>query len=891
MPTRPVVPPVRVDDPQKIGTLPSDLTGNLGSAKSLGDAIRLPVAGRLPSPIKGNFNNIVPEPIIPYGRIGFYLICRSASDFTTILAILRDYTSLGYAEELSAVGAGSVSLSRDDPLVLDQLVNGTDIEALLEKDNLWEVYFDGKRKFMWLGQNVQETLVDSNEERVITISGPGLGQSLEWGLVLPNKFPAMKPKIETVVEDFLDQDIDTYGLWKSSAGTIQNKGGRVDITVVDTSSTGSFLATDYGYDITDSGVQVRVVPYIGPNGAGQQRGKVRTLVYVDSQDGLSVRMYTDLNTDGVGYSLVAETATTQGLETVRIPFDAANHHYWRMQELDGNMLFSYRKENTTDLDWVNFAALPYSFDAANVRLRLKLDAVAGTNITLPRTSTFSLINVGGVASPLKPMARYRRLLQRAQARGTLKHLIPRWTDTRDSDLIDWVSDATVDVQVGADLLSVLSDYCDATSCDWYVDSEFRLNVLQRIDRGDLDNPTPSLVSVVADEFDRDEINGFGTAPTGQTWEHLGNPNAFSVTHGVGRHTHTTTNTGRHSIVDVGSGNSKFVFAVAVPERSSGTTGYTAYGMSRIPSDNSSDNVYQVRIAFLTDGRVTCTVRKREEGIPDSKVNIVLPNYTYTPGVFHFVEMETDGAWVRGRVWPVTWPKPVNWQVEWEDPNPLPETNTKISFHTLTEPGNTNTYPFDFLISTFQASAYHSEVASGVTFYEAESQDSKARSRVYSNVRNYVVGKTEGDEFLVKKDQTSINSFQQRETLLSSSQTKDLASLETVIDNHLTTVKNGTNSWTLTVPHNISGKRLYLDYVLGDWVWVQSAFPFRRDAWRVVAIAVKVDGDGEPVIELTLNDKLTPYWLKVREEIKRQRWPLPPRRGLPGRSQNPGWYAA
>lgn len=869
-----------IDTPENVGRLPQHLPGHFTESVLPSASILLPdMAGSLPNNLPGNFNNIISDPLIPYNSVGFTLICRSASDFTAVLAILYDYVTMGYTEELSGVGAGSVTIDRDDPALLDQLLGANSIEDLLAKDNLWEVYFDGTRRFMWLGQNVQESLVNSNEDRVLTISGPGIGKSLEWGLVLPNKFPSFRPKVETVVDDFSDQDLDIYGRWTDNSGIVQSVGGRVNVQVTSAGGAGSYLATDRTYSMVESGAQARVVPAIGGNG---DNGRIRTLMSVEALDG-TARIFTDIDTDFVGYVLVAEV--TNPSQIVRIPFNPSVHQYWRMQELDGKIIFSTRQENS--IAWNTFAQLPYSFDANTVRLRLQVNAVAG-NITLPATSTFALVNVDGVASPAKPMARYRRLLDKCQQRGTLKHIIPRWSDTRDSKLADWISDATVDVQVGADMLSVLDDYCSAIKADWFVDSEYRLNIWQRIDP--LNNIPVSLFPIVNDDFERDEVGTFGTAPTGQIWEHLGNPAAFNVNGGVGRHTHTTTNTGRHSIIDLGTGNSRVLFAVAVPEVSSGTTGYTAYAVSRIPEDNSTDNVYQVRIAFLMDGRVTCSVRKREGAIPDTKVSIALPDYTYTPGVFHFVEMETVGPWVRGRVWPTTLPKPANWQVEWKDPNPLPETNTKVAFHTLTEPGNTNTYPFDFLISTFQASGF-AEAVPKVTFYEAESQDTKSRTRTFGDVRNYVVGKTDRDEFLVKTDQDSINNFQQRETLLSSSPTKDMASLETVVDNHLTSVKDGSNTWTLTVPHDVAGKRLYQNYVLGDWVSVHNAFPFRKDLWRIVAIAISVDSDGNPTIELTLNDKLTPYWMKVQEEIKKNRWPLPPRRSLPGRSQNPGWYAA
>lgn len=655
------------DTPNDVGRLPNHLPGHFTESVLPSASIILPaVAGNLPNNLPGNFNDISHALDVPYNSVGFTLICRSARDFTTVLAVLYDYATMGYTEELSGVGAGSVTLDMDDPALLDQILADS-VEDILAQDNLWEVYFDGERRFMWLGQNVQEPLVNASEDRLVTISGPGLGQSLEWGLILPNKFPAFRPKTETVVDDFTDQDVDIYGKWKLTGGTVQAIGGRVEVRVTAAGGDGSYLATDLGYTMVESGAQVRVVPAIGGNG---NNGRIRTYLSLEASNGFA-RIYTDLDVDFLGYVLVAEVSNPP--QIVRIPFNSGVHHYWRIQELDGVVIFSTRQENSNA--WTTFAQMGYSFDSNNVRLRLQVNAVAG-NITLPSTSYFSLVNVDGVAAPNKPMDRFGRLMQKCQARGSLKHIIPSWSPTHDSQGAAWVSDATVDVQVGADLLSVLNEYCAAIQADWFMDADYRLHVRQRI------------------------------------WSETGsNPSA-----------------------------------------------------------------------------------------PFHKEDLVI-------------------------------------------------------------------------------------------FREADSQESKDRRRAFGNVRNYVVGKTDSDEFLVKIDPESIASYQQREILVSDSQIKDMASLDSVLSNHLATVKDGTISWTLTVPFDAEDKRLYQDYNLGDWVSVQTSFPFRQDAWRIAAVAIQIGSDGVPTVELTLNDKMTPYWIKVREEIKRAKIPRPPRRGLPGISKNPGWYAA
>lgn len=202
-----------------------------------------------------------------------------------------------------------------------------------------------------------------------------------------------------------------------------------------------------------------------------------------------------------------------------------------------------------------------------------------------------------------------------------------------------------------------------------------------------------------DNFNRVETNRWGTMPTGQTWTHLGSASAFRTAAGVGYHLHTTVDTGRHSIIDIGTGNSRFRFAVAAPVAATGMP-LSAYAVSRIDPASPTANQYHVRCAFLTDGRVTCTVRKRLAGDPDSKSNVDL-RFSYTPGAYYYVEIDTAGSTIRGRVYPVNAQRPPAWQTAWTDPDPLPETWTQIGITTLTEPGSTNTHPIEYPITAFE----------------------------------------------------------------------------------------------------------------------------------------------------------------------------------------------
>jgi len=202
-----------------------------------------------------------------------------------------------------------------------------------------------------------------------------------------------------------------------------------------------------------------------------------------------------------------------------------------------------------------------------------------------------------------------------------------------------------------------------------------------------------------DGYSRSVTGSWGTTTTGQPWSHLGSSSAFRVASGSGWHLHTALDTGRHSLIDIGTGDPTFQFAVAAPVMSLGMP-LTAYAVARPNPAATTDDQYHVRIAFLEDGRVTCTVRKREGGIPDSKDNVALDG-PYSPGQWWFVKMSVQGSVVRGKVWPAAQPEPAWWHTAWTDPSPLPASWTRIGVTTLTEPGSTNVHPIEYPITAFQ----------------------------------------------------------------------------------------------------------------------------------------------------------------------------------------------
>jgi hypothetical protein len=71
-------------------------------------------------------------------------------------------------------------------------------------------------------------------------------------------------------------------------------------------------------------------------------------------------------------------------------------------------------------------------------------------------------------------------------------------------------------------------------------------------------------------------------------------------------------------------------------------------------------------------------------------------------------------------------------------------------------------------------------------------------------------------------------------------------------------KDEKSSWIIEVPYNEPGRRPFIDYDIGDWIGVASIRPGQTstvDRYRVMAIAVEVDSDGQATVELTLQSLL------------------------------------
>ncbi len=122
---------------------------------------------------------------------------RDHTNFTTLVTVVDEYVELTISPELNAPGTGSITFDADAPFWERTMPNGRPPSDLLDYEYLWEAYEDGVLRFQWLGEVVEQRLVEEDETRQVTISGPGAAQTLAWGVVFPPYFPPATNAIQT----------------------------------------------------------------------------------------------------------------------------------------------------------------------------------------------------------------------------------------------------------------------------------------------------------------------------------------------------------------------------------------------------------------------------------------------------------------------------------------------------------------------------------------------------------------------------------------------------------------------------------------------------------------------------------------------------------------------
>jgi hypothetical protein len=199
-----------------LASLPHKLPFNIGGLIRPSEAKAVGFTGVLPQKLPFTLSARPAEQEVPYGSVGWELVCRSFRNFQQELVRTTDMTSLSFSKELGAFGTASFSLNLDHPLFQQALNDGSSVESLFDYENLWEIRFDGEAVFQILGTAVTDSHLNDSEVRTATVQGSGIGKVLEWAQVFPTGFPNnIVTKLETLIDQFSGNEIDR-AIWKST---------------------------------------------------------------------------------------------------------------------------------------------------------------------------------------------------------------------------------------------------------------------------------------------------------------------------------------------------------------------------------------------------------------------------------------------------------------------------------------------------------------------------------------------------------------------------------------------------------------------------------------------------------------------------------------------------
>lgn len=130
-------------------------------------------------------------------QVRVLLLYDYAPAVTKVLAYIDEFVDLTVSQELNGEGSASVTFDADSPQFSIPIEGGPWGQILTSPGyHLWEIYQDGALRFQFFVTSVQETILDEEGTRGVTVSGPGSAHILTWAKVMPPGYPAMLPDQE-----------------------------------------------------------------------------------------------------------------------------------------------------------------------------------------------------------------------------------------------------------------------------------------------------------------------------------------------------------------------------------------------------------------------------------------------------------------------------------------------------------------------------------------------------------------------------------------------------------------------------------------------------------------------------------------------------------------------
>lgn len=438
--------------------------------------------------------------IISNQGTGWELTVLAAPDFHTWLAYIPStaVTGVQVTKQLSsgsATGSGaqpgsaSVSLNMDDALWSRTLPNGQPAHYLLDFEHCWQIWKDGVLVFEFLGTTITEQLVDPSEQRIATVTGNDLLQTLKWAIVAPPGFPNnIVYKLDAITDGFSEinsagQPVLDTGLWNASSpsGVTLNPLGSAQVMAGASATT--FLGSTV-YDATDTLISAQVNPILQTSSGVPLDGSQLSQMYIQDVSNPGRYLLMGLSGSSFYWQYSGPTGTVTHVIATNAAYQAAQqgaggYSYWQFSEHNGVFFIwtSPDGQNWTlqgqqsHSGWNPTAVGLYFTSFYDVASTFYTTVTAlNSNVTTSSLGGPTFFN-----SPI--MAAWVAQLAAAQARGTVPFIATgQLSGVTDSYGNLWNDSQSVQLSNGTDLLTLLQAHASMINADYIMQPGARLVV-------------------------------------------------------------------------------------------------------------------------------------------------------------------------------------------------------------------------------------------------------------------------------------------------------------------------------------------------------------------------------------------------------------------------------
>lgn len=789
-----------VPSPKYSLSIPGTIPGRFNILKSSKPFSFLkPFATQIPgSPMYGPFNGLTQatQAANVVSNVGWEV---SVTDGTTLtlMALVPRFYNLSFSKEFAGEGSGQIVIDRSDPVFsMMTMAQGAGTD-LIDKENVFTIYYEGLPVFDFYAETVDESQVDaSTEQQPVTISGPGTARSLQWAKVFSPGFPNVVYKITSLADTFSSPKVNTT-LWNLTAPTNIQQG----TIYIDTQHSAAAItgrpyptypapALSAGpFDMTNCGVSVQVSPIgqanpptnqitNGTMALGTQGWNSASSAIQNS--GASLSPFTGDSQDGSGQSLQVfcpvQTQTKMGAEQ-QVSGLPANTYFqvsgWvkkiqgfnpvlQVRDLTNNTTFPSVTAVAVVGQWIQVSCSFSTGPTANASVLVSFNS----GPTSGQPSKFLLQNVymySGVPQTYTTMT----IAPTSQPAKNYAQIQLNWWNTFNATIVN---------------NGVVQNIVLKSAYDPVEDAYWRIR-----------------------EFNKTVF--FETSPDGVNWVTLGsgtylwNPSSVSVSFSAAYDSHITA-----AVVNT-------LLPALFSNINNGLNPGLINAYSSVPN-----------MAIFLD---LLNQAQRRGCIP-----FVLPQFTVT----------TDSA-----------------GIPWTDTASLTVDNggdleTQLQASIAAVPGDWVMQP-GFQLFAGNPGSLGEDQSSTVIFHQSGQMMTSERLRVRDQIANYIVCSDGTGNLVLAEDLLSGEEWGHREGYVESASPTTTQTLQNMANAALREYKDEQTSRTIDVPPNLPARRVFIDYDVGDWIGVQDTNLYDIETLRVMTISATVDQSENVTVELTLDSRI------------------------------------